>query len=148
MRTARLNDMTRGWFVGNFSPTLLATEAAEVAVKEYVPGDYEPAHYHKIATEITVIRVFDLPDGRRRVRLYSDHPLRLYDKTDPPGSDAHPFGFLELTADASGSGTGELIAAGSMTFNDDGLRIDSAGTPLIKIVDVTTDRPPAPPPQP
>lgn len=100
------------------------------------------------ATEITVIRVFDLPDGRRRVRLYSDHPLRLYDKTDPPGSDAHPFGFLELTADASGSGTGELIAAGSMTFNDDGLRIDSAGTPLIKIVDVTTDRPPAPPPQP
>lgn len=94
------------------------------------------------ATEIVVLRVFDLPDGRRRVRLYSDHPLRLYDKTDPPGSDAHPFGFLELTADASGAGTGELIAAGSMTFGDEGLRIDSAGTPLIKVYDVTTDRPP------
>jgi len=47
--------MTRGWFVGDFSPTLLPTQAAEVAVKEYRAGDYEEWHFHKIATEITVV---------------------------------------------------------------------------------------------
>lgn len=47
--------MTRGWFVGNFSPTAFSTENAEVAVKSYKAGDKEAAHYHKIATEITVI---------------------------------------------------------------------------------------------
>jgi hypothetical protein len=60
--------------------------------------------------EIGVIRVLDLPDGRRRVRLYSSHPLRLYDKSDPAGSDVHPFAFLELVADASGTGSGSLAA--------------------------------------
>lgn len=47
--------MVKGWFVGNFEPTALLTKDVEVAVKKYKAGDYEPAHYHKIATEITVI---------------------------------------------------------------------------------------------
>ncbi|XRK16268.1 quercetin dioxygenase-like cupin family protein [Elusimicrobium posterum] len=47
--------MVKGWFVGNFKPTLLNTNDAEVAVKRYNKGDYEGRHYHKIATEITVI---------------------------------------------------------------------------------------------
>lgn len=55
MKTAKLEDMVKGWFVGNFEPTLMKTNDAEVAVKEYKKGDYEDRHYHKIATEITVI---------------------------------------------------------------------------------------------
>lgn len=55
MKTARLNDMTKGWFVGNFEPTLVKTNDCEVAVKLYQKGDKENAHFHKIATEITVI---------------------------------------------------------------------------------------------
>lgn len=55
MKTARLEDMIKGWFVGNFEPTLLRTNDVEVAVKEYKKGDYEARHHHKIATEITVI---------------------------------------------------------------------------------------------
>ena len=98
-----------------------------------------------VATEIVVIRVADLADGQRRVRICSDHPLRLYDKTDPPGSAAHPFGFLELVADATGKGTGSLVAAASLSIGDEGLRIESAGTPVVRIYDVTTDRPPRPP---
>jgi anti-sigma factor ChrR (cupin superfamily) len=50
-----LNNMEKGWFIGNFSPTLLATNQVEVAVKKYQTGDYEASHYHKIATEFTVI---------------------------------------------------------------------------------------------
>jgi len=52
---AKLSEMTKGWFIGNFSPTVLATEAVEVAVKEYPAGFSEEWHYHKIATEFTVI---------------------------------------------------------------------------------------------
>lgn len=55
MKTAKLEEMIKGWFVGNFEPSLLKTNDVEVAVKEYKKGDYEERHYHKIATEITVI---------------------------------------------------------------------------------------------
>ena len=55
MKTAKLEDMVKGWFVGNFEPTLLKTNDVEVAVKSYKKGDYENRHYHKIATEITVV---------------------------------------------------------------------------------------------
>ena len=55
MKIANLEDMFKGWFVGNFEPTLLRTNDVEVAVKSYKKGDYEEKHYHKIATELTVI---------------------------------------------------------------------------------------------
>jgi quercetin dioxygenase-like cupin family protein len=47
--------MVGGWFVGNFKPSVYETESVEVAVKSYRAGDYEDAHFHKIATEITVV---------------------------------------------------------------------------------------------
>jgi len=55
MKTYALNDMVKGWFVGNFEPSVLKSTDAEVAVKTYRAGDYEEEHYHKIATEITVV---------------------------------------------------------------------------------------------
>ena len=51
----RLEDMVGGWFVGNFEPNTFQTESAEVAVKTYRSGDSEDAHFHKIATEITLV---------------------------------------------------------------------------------------------
>lgn len=55
MKTARLDDMVKGWFVGNFEPTLYKTNDCEVAVKSYKKGDREEEHYHKIATELTAV---------------------------------------------------------------------------------------------
>lgn len=55
MRVEHLDDMTKGWFVGNFEPSLYKTNDCEVAVKTYKKGDKEGKHFHKIATEITVI---------------------------------------------------------------------------------------------
>ena len=55
MKIARIDEMTKGWFMGNFEPSLLKTNAVEVALKKYKKGDYEKAHYHKISTEFTVI---------------------------------------------------------------------------------------------
>lgn len=55
MKTLRLEEMTRGWFVGDFAPTVIRTDAVEVAVKRYRAGEREPAHHHRIAAEITVV---------------------------------------------------------------------------------------------
>jgi quercetin dioxygenase-like cupin family protein len=74
MKSARLEDMVKGWFVGKFEPTLLSTTDCEVAVKSYKKGDKEESHYHKIATEITVIL-----QGRARMagREWSDGDIVL-----------------------------------------------------------------------
>lgn len=55
MKLNKLSNFTKGWFVGNFNPTLFSTDEFEIAVKEYKAGDKEEKHYHKIATEITVV---------------------------------------------------------------------------------------------
>ena len=55
MKVDNLDSMIKGWFVGNFEPTLYKTNDVEVAVKKYKKGDMEEKHYHKLATEITVI---------------------------------------------------------------------------------------------
>lgn len=55
MKKTRLNEMTGGWFIGNFNPSVHKTNAVEVAIKVYKEGDSEKTHYHKIATEYTVI---------------------------------------------------------------------------------------------
>lgn len=55
MKIAKLDDMVKGWFIGNFEPSLCKTNDVEVAVKTYKKGDKEDKHYHKVATEYTVI---------------------------------------------------------------------------------------------
>ncbi len=55
MKTAKIEDMVKGWFIGNFEPSLMKTNDVEVAVKHYKKGDYEGKHFHKIATEYTCI---------------------------------------------------------------------------------------------
>lgn len=58
----RLDDMVRGWFVGPFAPTALATPGCEVAVKRFAAGEREAPHHHRTATEVTL-----LLEGRARM---------------------------------------------------------------------------------
>lgn len=55
MKHAHLDAMSKGWFVGSFEPTAHATKDCEVAVKKYRAGEQEAPHYHKVATEITLV---------------------------------------------------------------------------------------------
>ncbi|MFV8270505.1 hypothetical protein ACNQGP_11315 [Flavobacterium sp. GT2N3] len=50
-----LNEMFKGWFIGNFEPSLFKTNDVEIGVKKYQEGEFENLHFHKIATEFTVI---------------------------------------------------------------------------------------------
>ena len=54
MKKYNLNEMEKGWFVGNFSPSLHLTKSCEVGIKKYKKGDREPEHFHMQAREITV----------------------------------------------------------------------------------------------
>ena len=55
MSDAKLETMIRGWFVGNFEPTAFKTDACEVGCKTYLAGEKEERHFHRIATEVTLI---------------------------------------------------------------------------------------------
>lgn len=55
MKKFNLNDFVGGWFVGNFSPSIIQTNGAEVSIKRYNKGFTEAPHIHKIAEEVTVI---------------------------------------------------------------------------------------------
>lgn len=55
MKSEKIDNMINGWFIGNFTPSLYKTNDCEVAVKKYTKGSYEARHYHKIATEFTVV---------------------------------------------------------------------------------------------
>ena len=55
MKIANLSEMNGGWFVGDFLPTLVKTQAVEIGVKRYSKGEFSEKHHHKIATEITVM---------------------------------------------------------------------------------------------
>lgn len=55
METFKLSNMTKGWFVGNFCPSSFKTELFEVAVVSHPKDSKWDVHYHKKATEITLI---------------------------------------------------------------------------------------------
>jgi quercetin dioxygenase-like cupin family protein len=55
MNHYQLDEMIRGWFVGDFEPTAHRTSEVEIAVKHYRAGDAEERHVHKVATELTAV---------------------------------------------------------------------------------------------
>lgn len=87
MKVENIKNMQGGWFIGNFDPSLFKTNNCEVAVKSYKKGDKEGKHYHKIATEYTVV-------VRGKVKMFGN----VYEEGDiivvEPG-DATDFEALE-----------------------------------------------------
>ncbi len=55
MKKYNLQNFSKGWFIGNFEPSLFSTDQFEVAVKFYKKGDSETSHHHKISTEYTIV---------------------------------------------------------------------------------------------
>ncbi len=55
MRIDNIENYWKGWFIGNFMPAFYRYGDCEIGIKKYKAGDEESAHYHKIATEITMI---------------------------------------------------------------------------------------------
>jgi hypothetical protein len=54
MKNYKLEDFKKGWFIGNFEPSVFNGDF-EVGIKEYKSGDKEERHLHKLSKEYTVI---------------------------------------------------------------------------------------------
>ena len=46
MRVQRIEEFTRGWFIGNFDPSIHKTSDFEVGVLTHTKGEVWAAHYH------------------------------------------------------------------------------------------------------
>lgn len=55
MNVTKLDDYVRGYFIGNFEPSILKTSEFEVAVLFHPKGEKWPAHYHKECVEYNVL---------------------------------------------------------------------------------------------
>ena len=55
MKLFRLENMTSGWFVGDFEPTSFRTSDFEACYRVHPAGEHWPSHYHKIATEVNLL---------------------------------------------------------------------------------------------
>ena len=55
MNKYNLSQFTRGWMVGDFSPSIIRTKDFEFMVRSYKAGENEARHVHKVADEITVV---------------------------------------------------------------------------------------------
>lgn len=47
--------MWRGWFIGDFDPSVYRTKDFEVGIIKHLKGETWPKHYHKAATEINCL---------------------------------------------------------------------------------------------
>lgn len=54
MKTAHIDDFKRGWFIGNFEPSLLKGNF-EVGLHRNKKGDIQSSHFHKKSTEYNLV---------------------------------------------------------------------------------------------
>lgn len=83
MKIHQIDEMTRGWFIGNFVPSVLKTELFEVGYLTHKKGEFWPKHFHVVATEINL-----LVKGRMTVsgRLINPGEIFIFE----PGDIADP----------------------------------------------------------
>lgn len=55
MKVQNIKDFYRGWFIGDFEPSILKTDKFEIAVLNHARGEIWPKHYHAVATEYNVL---------------------------------------------------------------------------------------------
>jgi hypothetical protein len=78
----------------------------------------------------------DTPEGRRILAL-TDRPITFYEVRTSARSRRYEFGFLDLTLDARGQGTGTLIAAGKVTLLEgDTIEVESFGVMPVRLMNV------------
>lgn len=55
MKKHDLKEFWRGWFIGNFEPSLLKTDQFEVGLLTHAQGELWPKHYHAEHTEYNLL---------------------------------------------------------------------------------------------
>lgn len=55
MKIRKIDEMFRGWFIGNFEPSMIKTKDFEVALLSHHKDEKWPKHFHKEADEVNVL---------------------------------------------------------------------------------------------
>lgn len=55
MKITRIEDYTRGWLIGDFTPSLLRTKDFEVGILRHKKDEVWPKHYHRLADEYNIL---------------------------------------------------------------------------------------------
>lgn len=55
MKVHKITEFFRGWFIGNFNPSVLKTKDFEVGLLTHKQGEHWPKHYHALATEYNLL---------------------------------------------------------------------------------------------
>jgi len=55
MKCDKINNMVRGWFIGNFEPSFYKTSDFEVSYMRHSKGEYWAPHFHKESVEINYL---------------------------------------------------------------------------------------------
>lgn len=55
MEVYELSDFWRGWFIGDFEPSVLRTKDFEVGILTHKKGEYWPRHVHRESDEYNLL---------------------------------------------------------------------------------------------
>lgn len=64
------NIFTRGWFVGDFNPSIFITEDFEIGLLEHKKGDKWDYHYHKLAVEYNILIDGEMTVNNEKVKKW------------------------------------------------------------------------------
>ena len=83
MQVSRIENMTRGWFIGNFLPSAYRTSDFEVGFLKYKAGEKWDAHYHKLSVEINLLVRGSMVIQGKTLNAGDIFVLERYEVSDP-----------------------------------------------------------------
>lgn len=90
--------------------------------------------------EMRTMRSYDLPDGTRIVRSFTDRPIQVGEIVRSTRSRRYAFGMVELYLDAEGKGEGRIIPAAEIEFDNGQVEVTSLGTQPFVVVQVKPEK--------
>lgn len=75
MEITHLNEFTKGWFIGNFTPSLVQTPFIEVGIVKHKQAEYWPVHKHIASDEVNVLLEGSMT--LNKIPLYKNHIFKI-----------------------------------------------------------------------
>ena len=82
MEVYNIDDFKKGWFIGNFEPSIFKNPFFEVAHHFHPAGFEGELHTHKVATEVTYIVRGSLTASKKKLKardMFVYHPNEIAD---------------------------------------------------------------------
>jgi mannose-6-phosphate isomerase-like protein (cupin superfamily) len=78
-----IDKMTKGWFIGNFVPSVFVTEAFEVGFKIHKAGEKYGFHYHQLVKEINLLVEGEMKMHKKSLKSGDIFILEPFEIADP-----------------------------------------------------------------